>query len=122
MSGFDEELLAEVFNIDRESARKLKSENDERGQIVNADKFDIVLPREEEEEEMRYMGNGLEETFCTVKLRENLDEASRADIYNPRGGRISSLNSQKLPILNYLRLSAEKGVLHRVNTLTPISF
>ncbi|XP_047950871.1 cocosin 1-like [Salvia hispanica] len=116
---FDEELLAEIFNVDRETARKLKSEDDFRGQIVRADKFNIVFPGQEEERESRRISNGFEETLCSAKLRLNLDEPSRADIYNPRGGRISTVNSHKLPILNSLRLSAEKGVLHRNAIIAP---
>lgn len=85
---------------------------------MRAERLDIVLPGEEEEERWErdpYSGaNGLEETLCTAKLRENLDEPARADVYNPHGGRISSLNSLTLPVLSWLRLSAEKGVLYRV--------
>lgn len=116
---FDEELLAEIFNVDRETARKLRSENDERGQIVRAERFNIVFPGQEEEERRErgpWHANGFEETFCSAKLRHNIDEPSRADVYTPRGGRISSLNSQKLPILSFLQLSAEKGVLYRVKS------
>ncbi|KAH6770071.1 hypothetical protein C2S52_014874 [Perilla frutescens var. hirtella] len=117
---FDEELLAEIFNVDRETARKLRGEEDERGQIVRADRFNIVFPGQEEEEERRERrGNGFEETFCTAKLRHNIDEPTRADVYTPRGGRISTLNSQKLPILSWLQLSAEKGVLYRSAIMAP---
>ncbi|KAG8370422.1 hypothetical protein BUALT_Bualt14G0115200 [Buddleja alternifolia] len=63
--------------------------------------------------------NGIEETICTAKLRVNLDQPSRADMYNPRGGRIATLNSRKLPILSWLRLSAEKGVLYRNAIMAP---
>lgn len=111
--------------MDRETARKLRSENDDRGQIVRAERFNIVFPGQGEEEERRegrpWNANGFEETFCTAKLRHNIDEPSRADVYTPRGGRISSLNSQKLPILSFLRLSAEKGVLYRVKSKSLLS-
>ncbi|XP_057781429.1 11S globulin seed storage protein Ana o 2.0101-like [Salvia miltiorrhiza] len=126
---FDDELLAEIFNVDIETARKLKSQDDFRGQIVQADRFDILFPGgEEEERESRRRGrwwddleasNGLEETLCSARLRLNLDEPARADVYNPRGGRISAANSQKLPILSWLRLSAEKGVLYRNAIMAP---
>ncbi|KAI3469777.1 hypothetical protein Pfo_026440 [Paulownia fortunei] len=121
-NGFDEELLAEIFSVDLETARKLKGRDDQRGRIVRAERFNIVFPGEEEEEGRergQWRANGLEETVCTAKLRENLDEPTRADIYNPRGGRISTLNSQKLPILSWLRLSAEKGVLYRNAIMGP---
>lgn len=113
--GFDDELLAETFGVDQETASRLKGRDDQRGHIVRAERFNLVLPGEEERE--RYPENGLEETLCTAKLRHNLDEPSRADVYNPRGGRISTLNSQSLPILGFLRLSAEKGFLYRVKSI-----
>ncbi|KAL0459400.1 UNVERIFIED_CONTAM: 11S globulin seed storage protein Ana o [Sesamum latifolium] len=62
--------------------------------------FDVHMPpfrRREygrEEEEGYYGGdNGLEETICNAKIRENLDKPSRADVYNPRAGRFSTVNS-----------------------------
>lgn len=73
--------------------------------------------REEEREEGGRWGrddNGVEETFCTLRLKHNIADPRRADVYNPRGGRISSLNSLNLPILSYLQLSAERGVLYKV--------
>lgn len=61
--------------------------------------------------------NGLEETLCSMRLRENIGNPSRAEIYTQGAGQISTLNSQKLPILYRLQLSAEKGHLHRVRCL-----
>ncbi|KAK6137203.1 hypothetical protein DH2020_029057 [Rehmannia glutinosa] len=83
--GFDEELLAEVFGVDIETARRLRGRDDQRGQIVRAEKFNIVLPGEEEERRERghWPANGLEETLCTKKLIENIDSPKRADTYNP---------------------------------------
>ncbi|XVF28599.1 hypothetical protein REPUB_Repub15cG0043700 [Reevesia pubescens] len=57
--------------------------------------------------------NGLEETFCTMRLKQQINKPSLADIFNPRGGRITTVNSYNLPILQFLQLSAEKGVLYR---------
>ncbi|KAK4482463.1 hypothetical protein RD792_009620 [Penstemon davidsonii] len=115
--GFDDEILAEIFGVDREIVRKLKGQDDERGQIVRAERLNVVFPRERQWESSR--PNGLEETVCSLKLRENLDEPSSADVYNPQAGRLSSLNSHKLPILRLLRLSAEKGVLRRNAIMAP---
>ncbi|GMN75590.1 hypothetical protein TIFTF001_056550, partial [Ficus carica] len=56
--------------------------------------------------------NGLEETFCSMRLKENIGDPSRADIFTPQAGRISTVNSFNLPILRHLRLSAERGVLY----------
>ncbi|KAK6138873.1 hypothetical protein DH2020_027382 [Rehmannia glutinosa] len=83
--GIDEELVAEVFGVDIETARRLRGRDDQRGQIVRAEKFNIVLPGEEEERRERghWPANGLEETLCTKKLIENIDSPKRADTYNP---------------------------------------
>lgn len=117
--------MAEVFQTDVETARKLQSENDERGAIVIVERgLQVIRPplreeygrREEEYGRREEYGrdNGLEETICTAKLRENIDRASRADIYNPRAGRFSTVNSFTLPILRFFQLSAARGVLYRV--------
>nr|XP_023916637.1 13S globulin basic chain-like [Quercus suber] len=57
--------------------------------------------------------NGIEETFCTLRLRENIHDPSHADIYNPEAGQISTLNSHNLVVLRWLQLSAEFGRLQR---------
>lgn len=120
-TGLDVQLLANAFGVGTETARKLQSQNDRRGPIVRVqDELRFLSPRSQqgqEEEERRQAGSvdGLEETFCSLRLRQNLNDPSRADVYNPRGGRITSLNSQKLPILRFIQLSAERGVLHKVN-------
>ena len=64
--------------------------------------------------------NGIEETLCTLRLRENIHDPSRADIYNPHAGRISTLNSHNLPVLRWLQLSAEFGRLQKVRALVSI--
>ncbi|XP_073027780.1 11S globulin seed storage protein Ana o 2.0101-like [Primulina eburnea] len=123
-AGFDQDLLAEAFDVDTQTIRKLQAREDNRGVIVRAEKLRLVLPEFEEERggggehgSGRY--NGLEETFCSVKIRENIDHPARADVYNPRGGRLSTVNSHSLPILSYLRLSAQKGVLYKNAIMTP---
>ncbi|KAE8660064.1 Legumin B [Hibiscus syriacus] len=142
LSGFDKNLLAEVFEIDTRLARKLQNERDNRGAIVRVE-HEIQTP-ETAEEEQRQQGseeeeeakeeeerseeereerrprrsrgeresrNGLEETFCTMRLKHRTD-SSFADIFNPRGGRITTVNGFNLPILQWLQLSAERGVLY----------
>ncbi|KAL9161848.1 hypothetical protein ABFS82_07G048300 [Erythranthe guttata] len=127
-NGFDEEILAEIFNVDSEIVRKLQAKEDNRGFIVRAEKLDLVLPewgREEQQRgERRREGgggynNGIEETLCSMKIRQNIGHPTRADEYNPRGGRLTSLNSQTLPILSFLRLSAERGVLYKNAIMAP---
>ncbi|KAF8392186.1 hypothetical protein HHK36_022528 [Tetracentron sinense] len=121
-NGFDVNILAEAFGVSTETARKLQSENDNRGNIVHVKNgLQVIRPPrlEEEERQQEVRGNGLEETICTTRLRDNIADPSRADMYNPKGGRITSLNSQKLPILSYLQLSAERGVLYRNAIMAP---
>ncbi|GFZ13512.1 hypothetical protein Acr_23g0018970 [Actinidia rufa] len=121
--GFDTEVLAETFGVDMEMARRLQGKDDYRGHIIQVERELRIVrpPRTREEQEQQERGerdNGMEETICTARLVENIDNPSRADIFNPRAGRLTSVNSFNLPILNYLRLSAEKGVLYR-NALMP---
>ncbi|XP_059627231.1 11S globulin seed storage protein 1-like [Cornus florida] len=127
---FNVEILAEAFNVDPETARKLQNENDRRGNIVRVEKgLQLVRPRFEEEEEEerreerergRYNVNGLEETICSMRIRENIANPERADVYSARGGRISTVNSHNLPILRYLQLSAERGNLYRNAMVAPL--
>ncbi|GAB4829237.1 hypothetical protein Ancab_018903 [Ancistrocladus abbreviatus] len=61
----------------------------------------------------------VEGNICTARLTANIDQPSRADIYNPQAGRLTILNSYKLPILRHLDLSVTKGVLYRNALLAP---
>ncbi|KAI3854802.1 hypothetical protein MKW92_008816 [Papaver armeniacum] len=110
-NGFDVETLAEAFGVSTETARKLQGQNDQRGNIVYGE--------EEESEEQYPVTNGLEETICSMRLKQNIANPTRADIYSEKGGRITSLNSQKLPILNYIQMSAERGVLYQNALVAP---
>ncbi|KAK4492473.1 hypothetical protein RD792_003282 [Penstemon davidsonii] len=120
--GFDVQTLVDVFGVDEETARKIQGENDERGHLIKVERgLQVIRPPFSGEEEYgrRDAANGLEETICTAKNRENLDDPSRADVYNPSAGRFSTVNSLTLPILSYLRLSAARGVLYRNAIFSP---
>ncbi|KAJ4825719.1 hypothetical protein Tsubulata_001219 [Turnera subulata] len=134
-SGFDEQFLSEAFNIDTQLASRLRNEDDRRGIIVRAEhelrfvgpqfsrEESEALEREESERERgshggRFM-NGFEETFCSARLRHNLNDPSRADIFNPRAGRLKTVNSFNLPILRFLQFSAKKVFLYRNAMMTP---
>lgn len=112
--------------MNEEVARRLQAENDRRGNIVRVKGgLQIVRPptlREEERGQRHYEEryNGLEETMCTMRIRENIGDPSRADVYTPEAGRLSSVNSHNLPILRLCRLSAERGVLYNVKLATPL--
>lgn len=118
-SGFDPELLSEAFNVPFETVRKVQRP-DERGLIVNSQQGlrSILRPGQEGEDEPEQdqgqMGgpyNGLEETFCSMKLHTNVDRPTQADVYSRQAGRINVVDRQKLPILKFLDMSIEKGNL-----------
>ncbi|WCJ17993.1 11S globulin seed storage protein 1 [Euphorbia peplus] len=142
-AGIDDELLAEAFNINTDLARRLKGENDNRGIIVNVEgELEVLTPERSREEEQRereeerrggystsrpyrgYRGsgyaNGIEETICMdTRLKRNIDRPSASDVFNPQAGRVTNVNSFNLPILQHLRLSAQKGVLYRNAVMAP---
>ncbi|PWA60001.1 legumin A [Artemisia annua] len=124
--GFDVEFLAEAFNVDQETAQMLKCENDQRGHIVMVERgltfVSPIMSREQQGQQQhggRGPANGLEETICSMKLRENIDDISKADSYNPKAGHCTHLNSYKFPILQLLQLSAERGVLKSHGIVAP---
>ncbi|KAL2934776.1 11S globulin subunit beta [Bienertia sinuspersici] len=126
-SGFSPRTLADSFGVSEEIAQKLQSEQDERGNIVKVQEgLHVIKPpsRSYEEERRPYRRyaaapNGVEETVCSARLTSNIDDPSKADVYSPEAGRLTTLNSFHLPILTHLRLSAAKGVLYRNAIMAP---
>lgn len=122
-SGFDREFLAEAFNIDEETASRLQSPRGlhQGSQIVRVrgGLGGLLIPREQQQEEEEEGGNALEETICSLKLHQNIGSPRAADFYNPRAGRITTINSLDLPILKWLKLSAEWVVLYRNGIYAP---
>ncbi|XP_040382642.1 cocosin 1-like [Oryza brachyantha] len=131
LSGFDTELLAESMRVSRDTARKLQGRNDKRGNIVRVRRGGLHLlrpatERVTDEEMMRganagaaAAGNGVDEALCLMKLRENVADPMKADLYTPNGGRITVLNSQKLPVLKLIKMSVNRGVMRRNAILAP---
>ncbi|XP_028758363.1 11S globulin [Neltuma alba] len=113
-SRIHEQLLSEIYGVSVETVRKMKGADDTRKNIVLA-KEGLAVVRPEPGPRV----NGLEETICTLRVREHVGSAARADIYTPHAGRIATLNSIKLPILADLRLSAERGVLYENGVYVP---
>lgn len=114
-SGFDPNIIAEAFKIDIETAKKLQNQKDNRGNIVRATgslHFEIPSPRQRQQDGTF---NGVEETYCTARLRENIDDPEQSDFFSTRAGRISTLNSFSLPVLRLVRLNAVRGVLYSVS-------
>ncbi|KAK9146374.1 hypothetical protein Sjap_006277 [Stephania japonica] len=120
-SGFADEILQEVLGTSRETVERVKGRNDYRGHIILVRHgLQMIKPLryEEEDEQQRQLttttaSNGFEETICTARLRENMGNPARADVYNPQAGYIRNVNRLNLPVLGYLYLSAERGVLYR---------
>ncbi|KAF6150950.1 hypothetical protein GIB67_026871 [Kingdonia uniflora] len=107
---FDENLMSEALNIPVDIVRKMQRD-DERGLIVKVKEgMDVISPDEEESYEEGQ--NGLEEVACNMRVRAYLDNPREADVYNRQAGRLNLVNQQKLPILRYLDMSAEKGSLY----------
>nr|AAT68239.1 glycinin subunit G7 [Glycine max] len=69
--------------------------------------------------EGRERSNVLEEILCTLKLHENIADPSHADIFNPRAGRVRTINSLTLPVLKLLRLSAQWVKLYKSGIYVP---
>nr|3QAC_A Chain A, 11S globulin seed storage protein [Amaranthus hypochondriacus] len=125
--GFETRLLAESFGVSEEIAQKLQAEQDDRGNIVRVQEgLHVIKPpsraweeREQGSRGSRYLPNGVEETICSARLAVNVDDPSKADVYTPEAGRLTTVNSFNLPILRHLRLSAAKGVLYRNAMMAP---
>ncbi|KAI8026004.1 hypothetical protein LOK49_LG02G00559 [Camellia lanceoleosa] len=58
------------------------------------------------------------ETFCTMRLHQNIDKRKEADIYSKQADRINIVNQHKLPILYFLDMSTERGNLYPVDSFT----
>ncbi|KAJ9696929.1 hypothetical protein PVL29_008925 [Vitis rotundifolia] len=127
--GFNAEHLAEAFNVDAQLIRKLQGQNDRRGNIVRVEGgLQAVLPQrgqeeqgsEQQEDRLLAHGNGFEETICSLRLKQNIGEPRRADVYTPLGGRISGITAFDLPILKgIVKLSARRAFLYKGAMLLP---
>lgn len=128
LKGFDAESLAEAFKVSPDLGSKLKGEQVKKGHVITVEKeLRVEIPQRQHQEEERQhqeeerqrgrrqgQDNGLEETSCSTRLRENLDNIDRAAIYNPQAGHLIPLNSHHLPYLRDAQLSAERGHLRKV--------
>ncbi|KAJ8458899.1 hypothetical protein OPV22_031825 [Ensete ventricosum] len=132
LSGFDLEPLADALGVDRELVRKIQNPDDRRGEIVlvtsglqvlQASRQSEQLAREREVRQVCQEGTGCQsnvlEAYCTMKIRQNIGDPLRADYFNPRAGRITTLNSQKLPILRYVQMSAVRALLRPNAIVSP---
>ncbi|XP_006647142.1 glutelin type-B 4-like [Oryza brachyantha] len=134
-SGFNHELLSEALGISTLAAKRLQGQNDHRGEIIRVrNGLQLLKPtftQQQEQAQSQYQVqysekqqestrcNGLDENFCTINARLNIENPSRADTYNPRAGRITHLNNQKFPILNLVQMSATRVNLYQNAILSP---
>ncbi|KAF9607883.1 hypothetical protein IFM89_003587 [Coptis chinensis] len=102
-SGFDNRMLAEVFGVSTETARRLRGENDNRGNIVRVEnELQVIRPprmeqEEEEQEEQRYGGNGLDESNALTAPRWHMN--SHSVMYVTRGNaRVQIVGNYQRPI------------------------
>uniref|UniRef100_A0A0D9VE58 Cupin type-1 domain-containing protein n=1 Tax=Leersia perrieri TaxID=77586 RepID=A0A0D9VE58_9ORYZ len=118
-NGFSTELLSEALSIGAVATKRIKSQNDQRGKIIHVKNgLQLLRPTLTQQEEQA-QAQQQDENFCTIKARSNIENPSRADSYNPRAGRVTSLNSQKFPILNLIQLSATRVNLYQNAVLSP---
>lgn len=114
-SGFDPNIIAEAFKIDIETAKQLQNQKDNSGNIVRANgPLHFVFPPSRQWHQDG-IANGIEETYCTARLHENVDDPERSDFFSTRAGRITTLNSLNLPVLRLVRLNAIRGLLYSVS-------
>ncbi|KAJ1691696.1 hypothetical protein LUZ63_015851 [Rhynchospora breviuscula] len=139
-TGFDTQMLAEALGVNIELARQLQSQNDPRGEMVFVKQgLQMLMPTRSQEMQQQEFEesvpglqqygegmwgpynttNGLDEMFCTMKIRSNIDRPSQADYFNQRGSRVAIVNSQKLPIMNIVQMSATRVVLQKNMMITP---
>ncbi|GKC73369.1 11S globulin seed storage protein G3-like protein, partial [Tanacetum coccineum] len=79
--GFDGEFFAEAFSVDQETGQMLKCENDQKRHIVVVEKgLKFVSPIMSRQQQCGGYGptNNLEDSICSMKLRENIDDVSKA--------------------------------------------
>uniref|UniRef100_A0ACD5TWQ3 Uncharacterized protein n=1 Tax=Avena sativa TaxID=4498 RepID=A0ACD5TWQ3_AVESA len=159
-SGFNIQLLSEALGISQQSAQRIQSQNDQRGEIIRVNQgLQFLKPtvsqqglvkqqayqpiRSQEGQSTQYQVgqstqyqeaqptqyqvgqsgdksfNGLEENFCSLEARQNIENPKSADTYNPRAGRITRLHGNNFPILNLVQMSATRVNLYQNAVLSP---
>ncbi|KQK08275.1 12S seed storage globulin 1 [Brachypodium distachyon] len=130
-SGFNAQLLSQAFGINEQTSQRIQNQNDGRGDIIRVDNGlqflkPVVTQQQPEQPFMpiqhqtgQSSRNGLEENFCSLEPRQNIEDPNRADTYNPRAGSITRLNGQNFPILNLVQMSATRVNLQKNAILSP---
>lgn len=131
LNGLNAQLLSQAFGINEQTSRIIQNQNDGRGEIVRVEyglQFltPVVTQQQQkqpflpiEPQEGQSSRNGLEENFCSLEPRQNIEDPNRADTYNPRAGSIARLNGQNFPILNLVQMSATRVNLQKNAIVSP---
>ncbi|CAK8543593.1 unnamed protein product [Lathyrus sativus] len=109
----------ETKTKERRRGERESSRHGERREVEEEEVKEEKQTRTKTKEREGQKGNFLQETICTLKLHENLADSSRADVFNPRAGRITSANSLTLPVLKLLHLSAQWVKLYKDGIFVP---
>ncbi|KAI4326561.1 hypothetical protein MLD38_031864 [Melastoma candidum] len=136
--GFDEHMLAESYGVSPDLIRRMQSQNTDRGIMIQVrERMRVVAPEQDDEEfeleeEERFRRrrfnseedeaaarNGFEETFCTMKVRQNIEVRREAEVHSRQAGKLNLVNMHKMPILQYIDMSAERGRLNPRALYTP---
>ncbi|VFR00574.1 unnamed protein product [Cuscuta campestris] len=119
LGGFRSRYVRDSFRTDKDTAENLQGAKDGRGHIVRLEAEDLLsilavpFSSPEDDNDRSAAGNGVEETICTARVRQNIDDSSRADISDPLAGYFFTVNKYTLPIFGLVKLSAGHGSLKR---------
>nr|CAA54152.1 12s globulin [Avena sativa] len=116
-SGFNIQLLSEALGISQQAAQRIQSQKEQRGEIIRVTQRLQFLKPTMSQQDRSF--NGLEENFCSLEAKQNIENPKRADTYNPRAGRITRLHGQNFPILNLVQMSATRVNLYQNAILSP---
>ncbi|KQK07831.1 hypothetical protein BRADI_2g37860v3 [Brachypodium distachyon] len=144
LNGFNVQLLSQAFGIREQTTRRIQSLNRERGEIIRVELgLQFLKPVDTQQQRQQQQSfqpiqhpkgqsgpyrigqtsggshNGLEENFCSLEPRLNIEDPSRVDTYNPHSGSITHLNGQNFPILNLVQMSATRVNLYQNAILSP---
>nr|CAA90643.1 legumin; 11S globulin [Welwitschia mirabilis] len=127
---FSARFLARTLHTSNDTISRIQQQQQQQGQGLHVrlqDKreegLDIPYPRrrgDESESEVRRgrestskegkrMANGVaEETVCSMRMRHFLDNPNDAEVYVAGGGRMNTVNRQKLASLRFVKLAADR--------------
>ncbi|MDT3479958.1 cupin domain-containing protein, partial [Salmonella enterica] len=121
-SGFEPNMLADSLGVSEELAKKFQTPAQHNGEIVHLKNGLGLKPtfnndQEEEEDRQRNRLKGLDQAFCSLKTKENIDQSG--DVEDPRAGILSNLNANKFPILDIVQISLTRAIMYKGACLVP---